>query len=170
MRVTDLLALSHVPRWTIVSHSRPQSVADHSFRVCVIAVELAERLGVQLSADALLACLYHDGPESRSGDIPSGAKRRIEDKLKGSLDDLFWPSTRLKGSTVAREVNILMLADKIEGYTFIQKWGVGPHAAEVADACHAEVTNLISKTFSGKESIIQDLVGDILTEKGRLTR
>ena len=77
-RLTDLLALSHVPRWNIVRHTNPQNVADHTFRTMVIYTELCRRLQFEIHVPDLLAILHHDAPESRTGDIPTPAKQRME--------------------------------------------------------------------------------------------
>ena len=56
-RLTDLLALSHVPRWSIVRHVSPQNVGDHTFRVMVIYTELMNRLNLIISTYALQTIL-----------------------------------------------------------------------------------------------------------------
>ena len=163
MRLTDLLALSHVPRWSIVRHVIPQSVADHSFRMTVIALELAHRLGVPTHAEFILACLYHDGPESRTGDIPSSAKRLI---LNGGSDSGFvdWNPYPQPGQLLEDQLVVLALADKIEGYTFIQSAGIGEHAGAVVGACKAELHRLIPEKWAG---VVWGVITDIEAERGR---
>ena len=67
MMLTDLLALSIVPRWSIVPHVHHQSVAEHSHRVAAIYLELCAQLNLPVSVEGLTWALCHDGAESRTG-------------------------------------------------------------------------------------------------------
>ena len=133
--LTDLLALSHVPRWSILPISRPQSVADHTFRVMVICMDICDRLGFssQLSGLVLQWALVHDGDESRTGDIPSSYKRAVPmdsypsmcpwyEKTEIEVWDSYW------GKVIAY---VVKLADRIEAVTFLDQWGQGSHADHV---------------------------------------
>jgi len=76
MNLKESLKLSYVPRWCIVPMIRQQTVADHSWRVAMIAVDLATRLGLaveQVNIIALIA-IGHDLDEVTTGDIPSPLK------------------------------------------------------------------------------------------------
>lgn len=88
-RLKDLLNLSHVPRWCITPVARQQSVAEHSFRVAAIIMELAERmcelgLGKQNSLKFANECIrwaiVHDGPEAWTGDTPGPVKRLMKER------------------------------------------------------------------------------------------
>lgn len=74
--VLKLLRLSYVPRWVIVPMSRPQTVADHTFRVALIALKLVESKAWSGGSIGLLLreALIHDAEEIYTGDIPSTAK------------------------------------------------------------------------------------------------
>ena len=81
MNLKDRLTLSYVPRWTIVPMMRQQSVADHSFRVAMITIELMAiaygELGFVPHLDfgaVLHAALLHDEREAITGDIPAPRK------------------------------------------------------------------------------------------------
>lgn len=132
MRLTDLLSLSIVPRWSVVPHhGAPQSVADHSFRVVVILHELAERFSIPLCATDYWYALTHDGAESVTGDIPRNYKRdhiisvdRTERAVCPWLRDIERPSPHI--------CDLIKVADTIEAYTWLRRWGVGPHAEVVA--------------------------------------
>ncbi len=70
------LILSYVPRWVVVPMLREQTVSDHSWRVAMIAVVLAGRIGMtaeQVNAIAFMA-MGHDLEEATTGDIPSTQK------------------------------------------------------------------------------------------------
>lgn len=167
MTVNDLLALQHVPRWSIVAHSKPQTVADHTYGVMVIALEIAKRMGVELSKTALIYALYHDGPESRSGDIPSGAKAKIE--AYHEIDLLFDTGDvlgKLKANMTEAEMAIIRVADKMEGATFITKWGVGRHSERVAKLCWTEAMYVAGQS----PQLVQAAAGlmkELVEEAGR---
>src|SRR3989338_2226951 len=65
--------------WKLMGIKNPESVAEHSFRLAVMAFALAPRFGLDAEKCAVLA-LIHDLPEALAGDTPhSGApgKRQI---------------------------------------------------------------------------------------------
>lgn len=108
MGLRDQLNLSYVPRWTIVPMLRSQSVAEHTYRVAVIARDLGLRLNVPGTGNlAAVSALYHDTEESVTGDIPSTAKPPTP-----------WPDT---------QVGVLVkLADMLESMWWVRMWGHGP--------------------------------------------
>src|SRR5215207_3831282 len=130
MRLTDLLNLSTVPRWTIVPHLRPQSVSDHTFRLCVIARELADRLRVELMSIDYWSMLTHDGAESRSGDIPTPYKRLLGHAAAENAEALACPWTTYGDNCFSGDNarTVFALADLIEAHTFIYTWGIGTYA------------------------------------------
>ncbi len=159
--MTDLLALCHVPRWSIVPHSRAQSVAEHSFRVFVIALELRNRLNydADLIPNIMYWALIHDGPESRTGDIPASYKRDDDDYDSACPWYRFW-----HGSMDARVKYIVKLADRIEACTYIRRWGVGKHAEHVADAIYAQLLAIDDLRI---RTTVMALVGDIMDDRDR---
>lgn len=175
-RLTDLLALSHVPRWSIVNHSKPQSVADHTFRVMVIALEIAERLDITLNCSTLKEILFHDAPESRTADIPNPAKSFLLEHSNleynpRAIDVHFCPWLRTENiNGIANDQSIVMhLADKIEGYTFILRHGIGPHATAVATGCMTEIDKMLralpDQTF--REPVLA-VISEIILDHGRV--
>lgn len=130
MRLTDLLNLSNVPRWSIVPRLREQSVADHTFRVAVIAWELAERLGQDLTVGDFRCILCHDAEESWTGDIPGLTKHSSVSLLEGAYavrDRLDWTAPR------DRNTVIIKAADIIECLTFANAWVAQPRRGFVVD-------------------------------------
>lgn len=163
MRLTDLLALSHVPRWAIVAHSRPQSVADHSFRVAVIYYELCQRLLIPVSLDGLTYALFHDGPEAHSGDISGPFKRRVRGDVVRAETELT-PWLEEGPPPTLNHVYLIKLADLIEAYTYITKYGQGVHASRVGYKLHSETMNYAALNH---REMVTKLLTDILTEAGR---
>lgn len=71
-----ILHQSYVDRWHIAPMHREQTVADHAYRVTIIAVELAHVLGWTM--DDLITithmALLHDADEVMTGDVPGPSK------------------------------------------------------------------------------------------------
>jgi putative hydrolase of HD superfamily len=75
-RIVDFLfevgMLKRTPRtgWQFLPGARSESVADHSFRVAMIAFALARMEGVSVDGDRVLRlALVHDLAEARTGDL-----------------------------------------------------------------------------------------------------
>jgi putative hydrolase of HD superfamily len=66
-----------------------QSVAEHSYRVALIALFLAEHACLQIDSLKLLKmCLLHDLPEARTGDLNYVNKRYVHVDLQAAIADL----------------------------------------------------------------------------------
>jgi 5'-deoxynucleotidase len=133
-RLQDLLALSHVPRWGVVPTTRPQSVAEHSFRVAAIAMEICRALnGEQLPSATIIEyhvvlwAIIHDAPEAETGDLPSTVKGAFPGLKSIEMGACPWMN-RMQAITHPLERAIVGVADKIEAILFIREWGVGPKA------------------------------------------
>lgn len=66
----EIGSLKHLPRagWLRLGMVRPESVAEHSFRVGIIGMILASIEGADVGHSSAL-CLLHDSPETRIGDV-----------------------------------------------------------------------------------------------------
>jgi putative hydrolase of HD superfamily len=64
--------LKNLPRagWLLLGIPRPESVAEHSFRVGVVGLVLAAMAGADTGRTSAL-CMMHDFHETRIGDVPS---------------------------------------------------------------------------------------------------
>lgn len=75
-----LLRLHIVPRWSVIPTIRHQNVAEHSFRVAVIAKSMAykhENCIYRGFTHAVVSeALVHDGEEHKTGDSPSPSKKK----------------------------------------------------------------------------------------------
>lgn len=136
----EIFAASHVSRFHMVRTIRPQSIAEHSYRVALLATYfcrvLAEELlpgglrdqllGREFQFEVLDYALIHDIDESMTGDIPSPVKAAAGPGLKEELDGLFWGSRPVPAP--APEVRwMVKLADIVEGYLFyLGNGGLGP--------------------------------------------
>lgn len=171
--LTDLLALSWVPRWGIIPLTRPQTVAEHSHRVAIILMELASRLDVELPYWVLVWALVHDGPESWSGDIPGPFKH--PDQLAADYDNApWWLPYHQKVSP--KWFKFFKIADLIETGTYIRKFGIGEHASYAANhILYTEIQDQVKKwclmddTWGSEAAlpVVMSVVNDIDMEKGR---
>lgn len=64
-----------------------QNISSHSYRTAVISYILAKRLNAD-SSRAVLLSLFHDIPETRTGDINYFQKRYIEKKEMKAAEDI----------------------------------------------------------------------------------
>lgn len=150
MFITDALALTIVPRWTIVRTARLQSVAEHSFAVAIIAEQIL-RLNEHLTVHepgltplcrrerVLWHALTHDVDESVTGDIPRHAKKLV---LRPKREIPVLVAIPGEPLTLA-ELRVVKLADMMEAYTFIAMNGVGRHAESVAQRLKYDVHEYI---------------------------
>lgn len=88
-----MLSLSTINRWAKVDMLRPQSVAEHSFRVWVLVQDLYDQM-FDIDHNSFEKqstyewALIHDAEEVYTGDIPSDVKDLIEHIAPGVLDKL----------------------------------------------------------------------------------
>lgn len=141
MNIQDILRASHTMRWTIVNTAVPQSVAEHSFNVTMIARAIAKVLFVP-DANITRIALQHDLDEVILGDIPSPAKKR--GMRPPSLD-----AKNQHGST--QENAIVKAADWIEAYNFINTNGMGRHADKIKILTRKEMAKYVECNFSSDE-------------------
>jgi len=96
--------MKYINRWSLMRNSRPENLSEHSLEVAVVAHALAVihnakcegRLDAQRVA---LLGLYHDAPESLTGDMPTPVKyhseqlrnayRAVEDNACRTLVDML---------------------------------------------------------------------------------
>lgn len=70
--------LKYLPRggWLRAGIRNPESVAEHSFRVAIIAFLIAVQEGADAEHAAVLG-LFHDFPEARTGDVTPVGKKYV---------------------------------------------------------------------------------------------
>lgn len=108
-----LIRLCHVPRWVTVPMARPQSVAEHSFRVAIIALTIQRSMGKMAEMSSVaLAALVHERAEALTGDVPAPNK-------KGSATDLVNPDVPHSLGDYT-----LKLADLIEAFSYLGCYGL----------------------------------------------
>jgi 5'-deoxynucleotidase len=103
----------YVRRYHTVQTIGHQTVAEHSFNVAMILLDLTNG---KAHADLLKAALYHDLPEVFTGDIPATAKwasPTLVNSLK-LLEDVFDEHHDLRVNLSEDDKRLLKFADMVE--------------------------------------------------------
>lgn len=129
--LVDLLSLSHVPRWTTFPVARPQSVAEHSYRVAIIAYYLGSYIFTFGSGSGepnfhvlITWSLFHDGPESKTSDLPSPLKQMIGKSQVRQLEMESCPWVeRFEPPTHSIDYKLVQIADSLEALSWLTRYG-----------------------------------------------
>lgn len=78
---------AHVKRYHTIPTIGQQTVAEHSYHVAMLCIDIQARNNERCSAELMRAALFHDLPEHKTGDIPATAKWGSPG-LKSLLDSL----------------------------------------------------------------------------------
>ena len=81
--------LKSVLRSAHTSSGRAESTAEHTWRLCLMAITFADELGDLDLLKVLKMCLVHDLGEAISGDVPAVSKQGFPDKSQQERDDLL---------------------------------------------------------------------------------
>lgn len=139
LKVSDAFRMQDVKRWHLVEVSRPQSDAEHTAGVMILALHTWERLIEQgavkfessckknsMTLNLILYVLTHDFPEIVYGDIPTPTKRLLGIKDL-QMDVEFWGTRKSLNAPVipALEVitDILQFCDLLEAVVYYHRFG-----------------------------------------------
>lgn len=138
MTPRDLMRAQYVNRWQIVPTSRPQNVAQHSWAVAMLAMDLwCRRTGgqpgeaatdVELGKIAVMA-LWHDAPEVFTGDVNTPTKLFLDAKdkmeeLENTAGEAYWQSIDYGGPIRV----CVKIADFLEAMYWLMEHGEGSYA------------------------------------------
>lgn len=128
-----LRRLRFVTRWGVVPVIKPQTVAEHSFHVAWIYLNLCEFLHYAPSVSEITGVLVHDSLEAVTGDIPSPNK----------------PEEALENMSV--HARLLKLSDLLEALMYInEEQGFGAqHLDEISAWLGARVFRFIEDLAAG---------------------
>ena len=139
MKINDILRASGVTRWHIVRTTRPQSLAEHTFDVVMIARAVAKIAGVD-DYEITKAALLHDLDEIVTGDIPTPTKKRARDN-GWELNDIYKTVTGRELSP--DESIIIMLSDKMADLYWLWLHALGPHSNRVYEIMADQYNELV---------------------------
>lgn len=139
MKINDILRASGVTRWHIVRTVRPQSLAEHTFDVVMIARAIAKNAGYD-DYEIIKAALLHDLDEIVTGDIPTPSKKRAREN--------GWELNDLYKSITGREISddeslIIQIADRMADLHWLWLHALGPHANKVYELLATEFNDWI---------------------------
>lgn len=119
MRIVDKLRAMQVKRYPISHVNRDQSMAEHSYCVMLIALELISDMQDEgMYIEVMAYSLLHDMDEVETGDIPSPFKRKLRRECPAVIPVL---DGQPKASDEARL--IVKVADMLEALYYIDEFG-----------------------------------------------
>lgn len=132
MLLVEKLRLMQVKRYPICHVNRDQSVAEHSYNVMLIAMDLAkETKDRDVIEEVMNYAMVHDIEEVYTGDIPSSFKRQ----LRAECPEVAPLLDGLK-STPGEVRSIVKLADLLEAMYYIREFG----GSRLAEQVLADIT------------------------------
>lgn len=155
LTLKDKLRAGEITRWHMVRTSRTQTVAEHSYRVWLLADYLYDRVfehETNSTGRALVWrwALFHDLTEVCTGDVPTPIKRWLErvtsdthlwGKVDGAVSGVI---NSIRRSVIGTpEGYIVKMADLIEGSYFLYCEGVGDHTERVAVQIESRLIKLV---------------------------
>lgn len=138
------LRTGHVKRWQIVRVAREQTIAEHMYRVRMIAMEICDRIQVSIFTRNYTNdwALIHDLPEVITGDIATPTKRAMREavpdsdpvkRIELSLDEEYRTIYEKIKEHYPVVLSIVKQADLIEAIDFLNIEGMGDHALLVKE-------------------------------------
>jgi len=171
--IQDLLRVPNVKRWHTVPTVRSQSLAEHQWTVCMIAVKLALWMGLDddVVAEIQSYALIHDSDEIWTGDMPSPAKE-IKTNGRPSPESQegvgmgvasVWPTP--EGGTVEHPWNIISgvvrAADRMEAAWWISENGIGRYGGYATTYCWDALDKFSEEAPKYLEMAIEAVMNDI---------
>ncbi|MCK5894214.1 MAG: HD domain-containing protein [Endozoicomonadaceae bacterium] len=177
MNIYDIARSADVTRWHSVSCYRYPSIAEHSFLVTMYASALANIIYPSIATDEKLAllqfCLWHDMPETLTGDLATPLKRRLEasfpegDSPLEQIEESLCPEYKAFKDNLKDELKrIAKLADIMEAMKFISsegKGGVSQHIFYERQKTFKELVKDSSKKYpylnwQAADTLLQELL------------
>lgn len=156
----DVMRMMVVKRWGIVSMTRAQSVAEHSYNVAMMALNIynnSRRLEVSVEWMLTLA-LTHDLPEIHTGDIPMSLKTDDIKQAVKEYENAAYPKlSAFKQQSKEIELLVVKIADIMEAITYCRRYSDDPRSNEVIQGLHDAITNLLNTVPDSMVAIRDDL-------------
>lgn len=121
MNLIKSRALQYVRRLNFERCNRYQSVAEHSFYVALLALEIAEIVGFKDRLSVLEAALLHDIPEAVTGDIPFLVRRALDPVALANLDALAEKEIGVDLGCQREVLEIVSYADALEFALYLKE-------------------------------------------------
>lgn len=134
--LVNVLKLHAVKRCGIIEMSNEQSVAEHSYNVAMICMEILndidpQDLECEMRQNILEWALVHDLTELVTGDIPTPFKKAMDGSIEDYELKVFPKLTVHKKSLSKTELAIAKVADLLEAYVWISKYCIDTKKEEI---------------------------------------
>lgn len=156
LTLDEKLRTAHVKRWQIVSVGRSQSVAEHSFLVQIIAIEVSRQIkysnkragpiNIEKEHAIMRWAMWHDMMEVKTGDINTPIKMKMKQTagdgwLQAIEYDMSAEYEKISKDTGNTVKDIVKLADYMEALNFLAEEGKGRHAEDVQRQLKKQMLN-----------------------------
>ena len=156
----DVMRMVVVKRWGIVSMTRTQSVAEHSYNVAMMALNIynnSRNLDVSVERILMLA-LTHDLPEIHTGDIPTPLKTDDIKQAVKEYENANYPKlSAFKQQSKEIELLVVKIADIMEAITYCRRYSDDPRSNEVIQGMHDAITDLLNSIPNSMVEVRDDL-------------
>ncbi len=159
MTLRQMLRSNTVKRWHIVDTSKQQTIAEHSFNMCLLVEEICKLVGQEDQTDAAIRyTIHHDIPEVVLGDIPTPTKRFYG--LMNALGESgLDPQSAAPNGFIE---DVVKLADLLDAVMFLQLYGIGKHSQDVRADLVERIYNMDIIRF-GYEEKLRQFVFDVIS-------
>lgn len=146
LTLAEKLRTAHTKRWQIVNVGRIQNVAEHSFLVQLIAIEVSRACGfsnpkggpfnTEKEYQIMRWAMWHDMVEMKTGDINTPVKAVIKKAVGDSGIETLERSYSAEYANISDDTwpiikGIVKLADYMEALNFLNDEAKGVHAQSV---------------------------------------
>ena len=156
----DVMRMMVIKRWGIISMTRTQSVAEHSYNVAMMALNIYNNsrcLDASVERILMLA-LTHDLPEIHTGDIPMSLKTdEIKQAVKEYENAAYPQLSAYKYHCMEIELLVVKIADIMEAITYCRRYSDDPYSNEVVQGLYGAITNLLNSIPDSMVAIRDDL-------------
>jgi hypothetical protein len=153
-----------VTRWHMIRMRAPQSLAEHSYNVCMLARKMMDTLHLYRNDQDRLAlmdyALCHDAHEIEHGDVPSPSEVGGGTYARGA----FWTARGGLSFPPAHIVKIVRLMDRVEAYIHYTHHGCNGRQGSISikDYLHGRVMGELRDW----DKEVQDYVNALIEEVG----
>ena len=156
----DVMRMMVIKRWGIISMTRTQSVAEHSYNVAMMALNIynnCRSLDVSVERILILA-LTHDLPEIHTGDIPMSLKTDDIKQAVKEYENATYPKlSAFKRQSKEIELLVVKIADIMEAITYCRRYSDDSRSNEVVQGLHDAITNLLNSIPDSMVAVREDL-------------
>jgi hypothetical protein len=147
LSIQDKLRASDVKRWHVVATKKTQSLAEHSFNVGIIAMEILKRFGEpeNWAGEVARLALLHDIHEVREGDVPTPAKDKPSYDFSGTITPGM----------------IVKMADTIEAFHFIRDNQIDRYGYKAVGYMRKMIDDMLNQLEFAYAAHLENIIKDL---------